>query len=129
MAIPTITGGKISQYVRSELEKILSTLPQQGSDVRLPPPKVIGPGWDESRHSDGALRPSFPLPADPEPGRYYPLAPTPPTISDIQPMVRKDDILLTPPISKDVIITPSPMTDKSSLLLPLLVAGAILLMQ
>ena len=37
--------------------------------------KVVSPGWDESRHSGGSLQPSFPLPEDPEPDRYYPLTP------------------------------------------------------
>ena len=38
--------------------------------------KAVSPGWDESRHSGGSLQPSFPLPENPEPGRYYPLTPT-----------------------------------------------------
>ena len=128
MATPTGTTDKISKYVRSDLEKMLATLPRQGSDVILPPPKAVAPGWDERRHADESLQPSFPLPADPEPGRYYPLAPTP-VITETQPIVRKEDILLTPPISKDVIIMPPSMAEKPSLLLPILVAGAILLMQ
>ena len=102
MATPTVTTDKISQYVRSDLEKMLATLPQQGSDVRFDPIAV-----------EKALVP-------------LPMAPT---ITDTQPLVRKDDILLTPPISKDVIIIPPPVAEKPSLLLPLLVAGAILLMQ
>ena len=102
MATPTVTSQKISQYVRSDLEKMLATLPQQGSDLRFDPIAV-----------EKALMPQ-------------PLAPT---ITDTQPMVRKDDILLTPPVSKDVIITPPPMAEKPSLLLPILVAGAILLIQ
>ena len=102
MAIPQVTTKKISSYVRRDLEKVLSTLPQQGSDVRFDPIAV-----------EKALMPQ----------------PIAPVITDTQPMVRKEDILLTPPISKDVIITPPPMADKPSPLLPLLVAGAILLMQ
>ena len=38
--------------------------------------KAVSPGWDESRHSGGSLQPSYPLPEDPEPGRYYPSTPT-----------------------------------------------------
>ena len=37
MAIPTVTAQKITSYVRSDLEKMLSTLPQQGSDVTFDP--------------------------------------------------------------------------------------------
>ncbi len=102
MATPTVTTDKISQYVRSDLEKMLATLPQQGSDVRFDPIAV-----------EKALVPK----------------PSAPVITETQPMVVKEDILLTPPISKDVIITPPPMAAKPSLLLPLLVAGAIILMQ
>ena len=102
MAITTVTTDKISQYVRSDLEKMLSTLPQQGSDLRFDPIAV-----------EKALVPQ----------------PAAPIVTYTQPMVVKDDILLTPPISKDVIITPPAMADKPSLLLPILVAGAILLIQ
>jgi len=106
MATPTVTSQKISQYVKSDLEKMLATLPQQGSEVSFDPVAL-----------DKVFAPAAP---------DEPIAPV---ITDTQPMVRKDDIVLTPPISKDVIITPPAMAEKSSLLLPILVAGAILLMQ
>lgn len=100
MAIPQVTTKKISSFVRRDLEKVLATLPQQGSDVRFDPIAV-----------EKALVPQ----------------PSAPVITETQPMVRKEGVLLTPPISKDVIITPPPMAEKPSLLLPILVAGAILL--
>ena len=100
MAIPVVTEKKITTYVRSNLEKALATLPQQGTDVSFDPVKV-----------------------------EKALAPTPKqTISDTQPLIAKDDILLTPPVTKEVIIAP-PMAVQTSSVLPLLVAGAILLMQ
>ena len=100
MAIPEVTEQKITTYVRSNLEKALATLPQQGTDVSFDPVKV-----------------------------EKALAPTPKqTISDTQPLIAKDDILLTPPVTKEVIIAP-PMAVQTSSVLPLLVAGAILLMQ
>ena len=100
MAIPVVTEQKITTYVRSNLEKALATLPQQGTDVSFDPVKV-----------------------------EKALAPTPKqTISDTQPLIAKDDILLTPPVTKEVIIAP-PMAVQTSSVLPLLVAGAILLMQ
>ena len=100
MAIPVVTEKKITTYVRSNLEKALATLPQEGTDVSFDPVKV-----------------------------EKALAPTPKqTISDTQPMIVKDDILLTPPITDEVIIAP-PMAAETSSMLPLLVAGAILLMQ
>ena len=100
MAIPVVTEKKITTYVRSNLEKALATLPQQGTDVSFDPVKV-----------------------------EKALAPTPKqTISDTQPMIVKDDILLTPPITDEVIIAP-PMAAETGSVLPLLVAGAILLMQ
>ena len=122
MAVLDVSDKRISSFVLRDLEKALSTLPQQGSDVYFNPAKV-----------KQALAP-------PTPGQPIP----PPTyISDTQPMVIKDDIMDPPPIlpqegeniyfnpakSKDVIITPPPMADKPSLLLPMLVAGAILLIQ
>ena len=100
MALPVVSEKKISSFVRSDLEKALATLPQQGTDVSFDPVKV-----------------------------EKALAPTPKqTITDTQPMIVKEDILLTPPISKDVIIAP-PMAAETGSLLPLLVAGAILSMQ
>ena len=100
MAIPVVTEQKITTYVRSNLEKALATLPQQGTDVSFDPVKV-----------------------------EKPLPPTPKqSISDTQPLIAKDDILLTPPVTKEVIIAP-PMAVQTSSVLPLLVAGAILLMQ
>ena len=100
MAIPVVTEQKITTYVRSNLEKALATLPQQGTDVSFDPVKV-----------------------------EKALAPTPKqTISDTQPLIAKDDILLTPPVTKEVIIAP-PRAVQTSSVLPLLVAGAILLMQ
>ena len=100
MAIPVVTEQKITTYVRSNLEKALATLPQEGTDVSFDPVKV-----------------------------EKALAPTPKqTISDTQPLIAKDDILLTPPVTKEVIIAP-PMAVQTSSVLPLLVAGAILLMQ
>ena len=78
MAIPVVTEQKITTYVRSNLEKALATLPQQGTDVSFDPVKV-----------------------------EKALAPTPKqTISDTQPLIAKDDILLTPPVTKEVIIAP-----------------------
>ena len=101
MAIPDVSEKRISAFVRTDLEKALATLPQEGTDVSFDPVKV-----------------------------EKALAPTPKqTITDTQPMILKEDILLTPPISKDVIIVPPPTTAETSSLLPLLVAGAILLMQ
>ena len=100
MAIPVVTEQKITTYVRSNLEKALATLPQQGTDVSFDPVKV-----------EKALAP-----------------PPKQTISDTQPLIAKDDILLTPPVTKEVIIAP-PMAVQTSSVLPLLVAGAILLMQ
>ena len=100
MAIPVVTEQKITTYVRSNLEKALATLPQQGTDVSFDPVKV-----------EKALAPT-----------------TKPNISDSQTMILKEDILLTPPITKEVIIAP-PMAVPTSSVLPLLVAGAILLMQ
>ena len=100
MAIPVVTEQKITTYVRSNLEKALATLPQQGTDVSFDPVKV-----------EKALAPT-----------------TKPNISDSQTMILKEDILLTPPITKEVIIAP-PMAVQTSSVLPLLVAGAILLMQ
>ena len=101
MAIPDVSEKRISAFVRSDLEKVLATLPQEGTDVSFDPVKV-----------QKALAPT-----------------TKPNISDSQPMILKEDILLTPPITKDVIIVPPPTTAETSSLLPLLVAGAILLMQ
>ena len=99
MAIPVVTEQKITTYVRSNLEKALATLPQQGTDVSFDPVKV-----------------------------EKALAPTPKqTISDTQPTIVKEDILLTPQISKEVI--EPPMAVQTGSLLPLLVAGAIVLMQ
>ena len=92
MAIPTVTTDKISEYVRSDLEKMLATLPQQGSDVRFDPIAV-----------------------------EKALMPTPQEARTIIPV-------LTPPITQEVIIAP-PMAAQTSSVLPLLVAGAILLMQ
>lgn len=96
MAIPTVTSQKITSYVRNDLEKMLSTLPQQGSDVTFDPIAV-----------EKAFKAPVVLP--PQDAR---------TILPV----------LTPPISKEVIIAP-PMAVQTSSLLPLLVAGAILLMQ
>ena len=100
MALPVVSEKKISSFVRSDLEKALATLPQQGTDVSFDPVKV-----------------------------EKALAPTPiPNISDTQPIMVKDDILLTPPITDEVIIAP-PKAAEPGALLPLLVAGAIVLMQ
>ena len=100
MAIPVVTEKKITTFVRSNLEKALATLPQEGTNISFDPVKV-----------------------------EKALAPTPKqTKTDIQPMILKEDILLTPPITKEVIIAP-PMAVQTSSVLPLLVAGAILLMQ
>ena len=100
MAIPDVSEKRISAFVRTDLEKALATLPQEGTDVSFDPVKV-----------------------------EKALAPTPKqTISDTQPMIVKEDILLTPPITKEVSIAP-PMAAHTSSVLPLLVAGAILLMQ
>ena len=101
MAIPDVSEKRISAFVRTDLEKVLATLPQEGTDVAFDPVKV-----------QKALAPT-----------------TKPNIPDSQPMILKEDILLTPPITKDVIIVPPPTTAETSSLLPLLVAGAILLMQ
>jgi hypothetical protein len=92
MAIPQVTTKKISSFVRRDLEKVLATLPQQGSDVRFDPIAV-----------------------------EKALMPTPQEARTIIPV-------LTPPITKEVIIAP-PMAVQTSSVLPLLVAGAILLMQ
>ena len=40
MAIPVVTEKKITTYVRSNLEKALATLPQEGTDVSFDPVKV-----------------------------------------------------------------------------------------
>jgi|TARA_Y100000296_G_C5155390_1_gene248762 hypothetical protein len=93
MALPIVTQKKISSYVRSDLEKALATLPQQGTEVRFDPIKV-----------EKALQP-----------------PTP--------EMRQIVPVLTPPFTKDVVIVPPPTAAETSSLLPLLVAGAIVLMQ
>jgi len=75
--------------------------------------KVVSPGWDESRHSGGSLKPSFPLPKDPEPGRYYPLAPTTAPSKETRPT----DASVEPPYVEGL------LTTRKQSLWPLLLVG------
>ena len=115
MAIPSITTEKINGYIRSDLEKMLSTLPKEGTDVAFDPIAVEKALKKDEMFIQPIVDPFKPLPIK---------APV------VRPQQEARTLLpvLTPPISKEVIIAP-PMAVQTSSVLPLLVAGAILLMQ
>ena len=115
MALPVVSEKKISSFVRSDLEKALATLPQEGTDVRFDPIAV-----EKALQDDMFIQPVT------DPFQPLPVVQAP----IVAPRQEGRTIVpaLTPPISKEVVIAP-PMAAETSSLLPLLVAGAILLMQ
>ena len=116
MALPVVSEKKISSFVRSDIEKALATLPQEGSDVRFDPIAVEKALQKDDMFIQPAIDPFTPLPVV-----------NAPIVAPIQ-EARTIVPALTPPITKEVIIAP-PMAVQTSSVLPLLAAGAILLMQ